>query len=123
MAKILIVDDSEMMRESIKKTLRLGGHKFITAEDGLDGLQKLQNDIDVDLILCDVNMPEMDGMTMVSKLTCDTPVIMITTENSISMKATGKKHGVIAWATKPFNSVKLLNAINKIIKRKIRSKR
>ena len=123
MAKILIVDDSEHVRNITSKMLKEGGHAYVTAVNGVDGLSKLHNNTDIDIILCDVNMPEMDGLTMVSKLECDTPVIMVTTETSIDMKIKAKSNGVIAWATKPFNNNKLLGAIDKILKRGIRSRR
>lgn len=122
MANILIVDDSEMMRLTIMKTLKFSGHTFLTAENGIDGLYQIKKHSDIDLILCDINMPEMDGITMISKLTCDTPVIIITTETFDEIKYKGKLSKVIAWATKPFNSIILLETINKIIKGDIRSK-
>ena len=119
MAKILIVDDSEAIRIQLRKDLELNGHVVNEAMDGLDGLNQIAKHTDTELIICDVNMPRMDGLSMCSKV-CQDPknsnvkVFMLTTEASAEMKLRGKDAGVKAWITKPYILDKLLLAINKV---------
>jgi two-component system, chemotaxis family, chemotaxis protein CheY len=122
MAKILIVDDSETLRTQLRKTLEEASHEVLEGYDGVNGLETLRANPDVQLILCDVNMPEMDGITMCSKVHEDDglnkiPIFMLTTESNPEMKAKGKEVGVKAWVTKPFVATKLLAAIEKITSR------
>lgn len=119
MAKILIVDDSETQRFQLKKELEKASHLTIEACDGADGLSKLKENPDVQLIVCDVNMPVMDGLTMCSKISemagfQGIPVFMLTTEASAELRDRAKKVGVRAWITKPFNPEKLLAAVAKV---------
>jgi two-component system chemotaxis response regulator CheY len=119
MAKILIVDDSETLREQLKKDLSEKGHQTIEACDGQDALEVLDTTGGVDLILCDVNMPRMDGLTMCQRLHenekfAKIPIFMLTTESAPEMKTKGKAVGVIAWVTKPYSAAKLLVAVEKV---------
>lgn len=119
MAKILVVDDSETLRTQLKKILEPQGHEVVEAENGVKGLEQFQAHTDLNLILCDVNMPEMDGLTMCEKLASDhsdrkVPTFMLTTESSKEMKTRGKAAGVMAWVTKPFVEEKLLKAVDKV---------
>lgn len=119
MAKIMIVDDSESLRDQLKKSLEGAGHQVIEGCDGVDGLEKLQANPDIRLVLCDVNMPRMDGLTMCQKarelpVFSRLPVVMLTTEANPEMKARGKEAGVLAWITKPYVESKLLAAVEKI---------
>ena len=119
MAKILVVDDSEMLRSQLKKVLSDAGHQVVEAVDGLNGIEVLEANRDVKLILCDVNMPRMDGISMCQKIHADAalgkiPIFMLTTESNPDMKAKGKEAGVIAWITKPFVEDKLIAAVNKV---------
>lgn len=122
MAKILVVDDSETLRSQVCKELKGASHEVVEAIHGVNGLEMLNTNPDVQLILCDVNMPEMDGLTMISKVHLDDrfnkiPIFMLTTESSAEMKVQGKENGVIAWVTKPFVAAKLLAAIDKVLSR------
>lgn len=119
MAKILIVDDSEAIRIQLRKDLESRGHLVTEGVDGMDGLIQLNNAQDTELIICDVNMPKMDGLSMVSKISqepkfAQIKIFMLTTEGSIDMKTRGKQAGVKAWITKPYIPEKLLSAIDKI---------
>lgn len=119
MAKILIVDDSETLRSQLKKHLEEGGHKVIEAYDGINGLEVLGANKDVQLILADVNMPRMDGLVMCEKVHempefGKVPIFMLTTESNPEMKTKGKASGVIAWITKPYVVAKLLAAVDKV---------
>lgn len=122
MAKILVVDDSETVRSQLKKDLETKGHEVIEAGDGVQGLESVRSAGRFDLILCDVNMPNMDGLTMCAKIHeqsehSGTPIFMLTTESNADMKAKGKEAGVRAWITKPYVANALLSAVEKITKR------
>lgn len=119
MAKILVVDDSETLRSQLKSILEEQSHTIIEAENGLIGLKAIESDPSIELILCDVNMPEMDGLTMCERIfksetLAKPPIFMLTTESSMEMKEKGKKFGVMAWVTKPFVAPKLLKAVEKV---------
>jgi len=120
MAKILIVDDSETLRSQLRKALEEAGHEVVEGYDGVNGLETLNSNPDVELILCDVNMPEMDGLTMLGKVSENDsfnkiPIFMLTTESNADMKEKGKAVGVKAWVTKPFVPEKLLGAVKKVL--------
>ncbi len=119
MATILAVDDSESMRQMISFTLKQGGHDIIEAYDGQDALDKAKTKT-TDLVLADVNMPRMDGITLIQKLRKlpnykHTPMLMLTTESSGDMKTKGKSVGATGWLVKPFNPEQLLATIKKVI--------
>ncbi|MEI6146424.1 MAG: response regulator [Methylococcales bacterium] len=120
MAKILIVDDSSTVRDQVGEFLTENGLDYISAIDGKDGLVKLQGDPGIKLILSDVNMPNMDGLTMVEKIRNElgnstVNIIMLTTESNPSMKERGKAAGVKGWIVKPFRGESVLTAIKKLI--------
>ncbi len=122
MGKILVVDDSETVRVQLKKDLEGAGHQVIEAADGVLGLQALKENTDTQLILCDVNMPNMDGLTMCltvrqENLGNGVNIFMLTTENNPDMKTKGKEAGVRAWITKPYIAEKLLTAVNAVLKK------
>jgi two-component system chemotaxis response regulator CheY len=120
MAKhILIVDDSLSMRQTLAIALRSGGYEVTEACDGKDALGKLDGR-KYNLIISDVNMPNMDGISFVkaAKLKPEyrfTPVIMLTTESDETKKQAGKAAGVRAWIVKPFQPPTLLDAVAKLI--------
>jgi len=120
MAKtILIVDDSASLRQVVSIALKGSGYDVIEASDGNDGLSKL-NGNKVHLIISDVNMPGMDGLTMVSEIKKMpnykfTPIIMLTTEAGGDMKEQGKAAGAKAWMVKPFKPAQMLDAVSKLV--------
>lgn len=119
MAKILAVDDSASMRQMVSFTLKGAGHEVIEANDGVDALAKAQSST-VDLVISDVNMPNMDGITLIAELRKlpafkFTPMLMLTTESSADKKAQGKAAGATGWIVKPFNPDQLLNTIKKVL--------
>ena len=120
MAKtILIVDDSASIRQVVGIALKGAGYDVIEAQDGKAALAKLDGR-KINLIISDVNMPVMDGITFVTeakKLASYkfTPVIMLTTESSDAKKAAGKAAGVKAWVVKPFQPPQMLDAVSKLI--------
>ena len=120
MAKtILIVDDSSSLRQVVSITLKGAGYDVIEGCDGRDALTKL-NGQKIHLIISDVNMPNMDGITFVAeakKLPAYkfTPVIMLTTEAGEAKKQAGQSAGAKAWVVKPFQPAQMLNAVSKLI--------
>lgn len=120
MAKtIMIVDDSASIRQVVGLTLKGAGFDVIDAEDGVDALKKL-NGVKIHLLITDVNMPNMDGITLVQeakKLPAYkfTPMMMLTTEASDEKKQAGRAAGAKAWLVKPFQPPMLLAAVSKLI--------
>jgi two-component system chemotaxis response regulator CheY len=120
MAQILVVDDSAAIRNEVASFLKNNGFSVQTADDGKDGLSKLKMDPAVKLVISDVNMPNMDGLTMVEKIRSElgnqaVNIIMLTTENDPNMKSRGKAAGVKGWIVKPFNGASALGAIQKLV--------
>ena len=115
---ILIVDDSASVRQVVSIALKGAGYDVIEGCDGKDALTKL-NGQKIHLIISDVNMPNMDGITFVKEVKKlpnykFTPIIMLTTESQDSKKAEGKAAGVRAWITKPFQPSQLVDAVARL---------
>ena len=120
MAKtIMVVDDSTSLRQVVSIALKGAGYDVLEACDGKDALSKL-NGAKISLIISDVNMPNMDGITFVQEVKKlpsykFTPVIMLTTESQESKKAEGQAAGAKAWVVKPFKPEQMLAAVAKLI--------
>ena len=119
MAKILVVDDSSTVRDEVAGFLRKNGLDVDTAIDGKDGLNKLKMSPGIKLVISDVNMPNMDGLTMVEKIRGELAnhavnVVMLTTGSSPAMKERGKAAGVKGWIVKPFKGDAVLEAFRKM---------
>ncbi|HEX7634877.1 MAG TPA: response regulator [Noviherbaspirillum sp.] len=120
MAKtIMVVDDSSSLRQVVGIALKSAGYEVIEGCDGQDALSKLTGQ-KVHLIVSDVNMPKMDGITFVSSVKQMpaykfTPVIMLTTESDEAKKRAGQMAGAKAWVVKPFKPEVLLNAVQKLV--------
>jgi two-component system chemotaxis response regulator CheY len=119
MAKILVVDDSRTVRDEVAGFLKGHGLDVTTAVDGEDGLAKLKADSGIRLVVSDVNMPNMDGLTMAEKIRGELKnstvnLIMLTTESSPSMKERGKAAGIKGWIVKPFNGSAVLETFKKL---------
>jgi len=120
MTKILVVDDSNSIRDMVNFTLKSAGYDTDDACDGQVGLNKAQAST-FDLVITDVNMPNMDGITLCQELRKlpnfkFTPILMLTTESSSDMKLKGKAAGATGWLVKPFNPDKLLSTIKRVIR-------
>lgn len=120
MPSILAVDDSVSMRQLVAFTLKEAGFDVIEAVDGEDALAKAQGRR-ADVVLTDVNMPKMDGITLIRNLRQlpaykFTPMLLLTTESAPEKKAEGKAAGATGWIVKPFNPEQLLATISKVIK-------
>lgn len=119
MRKVLVVDDSVSMRQMVSFTLRQGGFDVIEAVHGQDALDKLQK-LPVDLIITDLNMPVMDGITLIQHVRKQPamrskPILMLTTEGLAAKKEQGKAAGATGWIIKPFDPEKLLVTIAKVL--------
>lgn len=115
----LIVDDSASIREMVAYTLREAGFTVLEGIHGADALQKL-GDQRADIIITDLNMPVMDGLTFIRHVrsranTRYTPVLMLTTESQMEKKQQGKAAGATGWIVKPFHPTKLLEVIAKVL--------
>jgi two-component system chemotaxis response regulator CheY len=115
---ILVVDDSGSFRTVVKLALVKAGYAVVEAVDGVDATEKI-GAAKPNLIVCDVNMPRMDGLAFArhvkaSPLHKFVPMIMLTTESQDDKKAEGKAAGVRAWITKPFAPSQLVDAVNRL---------
>ncbi|GAA3213029.1 response regulator [Dactylosporangium siamense] len=116
---ILIVDDSASVRQVVSIALRGAGYEVVTAADGQDALKQLDGKR-IHLIISDVNMPNMDGITLVGEVKKlpsykFTPIIMLTTESQEDKKRQAQAAGAKAWVTKPFQPAQMLAAVSKLI--------
>lgn len=116
---IMVVDDSASLRQVVSTALQGAGYQTIEAGDGKEALSKLNGE-KINLIISDVNMPNMDGITFLKEVKKlpkykFTPVIMLTTESQEARKAEGKAAGAKAWVVKPFKPQQMLSAVNKLI--------
>ncbi len=116
--KALSVDDSKTMRDMVSFTLTNAGFEVLQAEDGQDALNKLKGQ-KVDVIITDLNMPVMDGLTLIKNLRGMpdfkfTPILMLTTEGDAGKKEEGKTAGATGWIVKPFNPEKLVQVVQRV---------
>lgn len=122
MPKILIVDDSNMLRDMVKYALNEGGYPdVVEAVDGVDGLSCAKA-TQFDLIVSDINMPNMNGFELIAQLRklpvyASTPILTLTTEKTDDMKAKGKEVGATGWIVKPFVPEQLLKAVGIVLSR------
>ncbi|AEJ18955.1 response regulator [Gracilinema caldarium] len=118
--RILVVDDSAAIRQSITYVLQQGGYEVIEAKDGQDGLDTLNTIQPPDLIITDVNMPNLDGIGFIRRVRDQIkmkfiPIVVLTTESQGDKMNEGKEAGATAWIVKPFNADKLLAVVKKVI--------
>ncbi|MBT3348632.1 MAG: response regulator [Thiotrichales bacterium] len=119
MTKILVVDDSISMRQMVVFTLEGAGYEVAEAADGVLALDWAKEN-SCDLVLTDVNMPNMDGIVLTRELRQlesykYTPILTLTTESSTEKKMSGRDAGASGWIVKPFSPEKLLNTLNKVL--------
>lgn len=115
---VMIVDDSDSFRTVVRMALTKAGYTTVEAIDGKDACAKLDGR-KLNMIVCDVNMPNMDGLSFLKHLKTTasykfTPVIMLTTESQEAKRAEAKAAGARAWITKPFQPSQLVEAVNKL---------
>jgi two-component system chemotaxis response regulator CheY len=115
---ILIVDDSATMLMSVKGTLEMAGYKVETAEDGVKAMAKITSGLKPDLIITDINMPNMNGIELIKKARAVlrfTPILTLTTESQQGMRAEGKNAGATGWLVKPVSGSDLLKVIKQVL--------
>jgi two-component system chemotaxis response regulator CheY len=120
-ASILAVDDSASMRQMVSFTLKGAGYDVVEATDGAEALQ-IARSRSVNLVITDVNMPNMDGISLIRELRAlpsykFTPLLMLTTESAADKKQEGKAAGATGWIVKPFNPDQLLGTVKKVLGR------
>jgi len=116
---IMVVDDSASLRQVVAIALRGAGYDVVEGSDGKDALTKLDGR-KIHLIVSDVNMPNMDGISFVKAVKANpnykfTPVVMLTTENQEGKMMEGKAAGAKAWIVKPFKPPELLDAVSRLV--------
>jgi two-component system chemotaxis response regulator CheY len=120
MKRILSVDDSASVRQMVSFTLRKADYEVIEAVDGKDGLAKVSSG-KFDLIITDLNMPNVDGIQMITAVRkvpgySFIPILMLTTESQAEKKDAGRKAGATGWIVKPFNADQLIAVVQKLVK-------
>lgn len=117
---VLIVDDSVTMRDMVAFTLTGAGFQVVQAGDGHEAVGKLTNGSKPDLVVTDLNMPGMDGISLIREIRKMptlkfTPILMLTTESSDDKKAEGRAVGATGWIVKPFNPEQFLKVLKKVL--------
>jgi two-component system chemotaxis response regulator CheY len=117
---IMTVDDSASLRQMVQFVLRDGGYEVIEAVDGVDALAKLKGR-ELDLILSDINMPNMTGLELTRRLRAMpeykfVPIVLLTTESHAEKKQEGKAAGATGWIVKPFTPDQLLAVVKKVMR-------
>ncbi len=116
----LVVDDSTSMRQMVAFTLQTAGFETLEGANGVEALSVSEN-ANVDLVITDLNMPEMDGITLIKELRNRpsfkfTPILLLTTESQDAKKLEGKAAGATGWMVKPFNPDQLMAVVKKVVR-------
>ena len=116
---ILSVDDSASIRQLVTFTLQKEGYKILEAVDGKDALAKAKGAA-VDMVITDLNMPNMDGIELIQALRSDpvfkfTPIVMLTTESAMNKKEAGRQAGATGWIVKPFKPDQLIAVVKRLL--------
>ncbi len=117
--RILIVDDSATVRQQVGQALQQAGFEVIEAVDGVHGAEIIGCTPDIAVVICDVNMPRMNGIDMVHQVKQDPtnaslPIVMLTTEGQPALIKKAKEAGAKGWIIKPFKAVQLIAAVQKL---------
>ena len=116
---VLTVDDFRTMRDMLRLALSEAGHTVVQADDGVHGVEVLNQTPDVDVIITDINMPRMDGFGFIDHVRRNprnkvTPILVLTTESEPAKKQRARDAGATGWIVKPFDPAKLLAAIRRV---------
>jgi len=117
---VLVVDDSSTMRQMVTYTLTTAGYQVVEAENGKEAVNKLNAGTKPALVVTDLNMPEMDGITLIQEIRKMaafkfTPILMLTTESTDDKKKAGQATDATDWIVKPFNPEQMLKVIQKVL--------
>lgn len=117
--KVMVVDDSQTVRQQVGIALTQAGFDVLEAVDGEDGLQKIKSSSDVAMVICDVNMPRMNGIDMIEAVAATgrhtaLPIVMLTTEGQPALIQRAKAAGAKGWIVKPFKADLLVAAVQKL---------
>jgi two-component system, chemotaxis family, chemotaxis protein CheY len=117
--KVLIVDDSATVRQQVSRALVGAGFEVIEAMDGQFGADAIDSDDSISVVICDVNMPRMNGLDMVAAVKSKPrhsalPILMLTTDGQPHLIKRAKEIGARGWVVKPFNPVQLIAAVQKL---------
>jgi two-component system chemotaxis response regulator CheY len=118
MKTVLVVDDSALIQFVLKTALELGGLQVETAGDGEEAMGKLKNGMKPDLIVTDLNMPNMDGLEFIKNARTVlrfTPILMVTTESQVEKRDEAKRLGASGWLTKPVNPIHLMTVVQRLL--------
>lgn len=119
--KILVVDDSRSIREVVSFTLQSQGYEVLVGVNGKDALKHLDKGEDINLVITDLHMPEMDGISFIREIRKNDdykhiPILFLSTETSQEKKQEAKEAGATGWMVKPFQTDKLIKILNKLIR-------
>lgn len=117
--KILVVDDSSTVRQQVRIALSQAGFQVMEAVDGMDGQQKIASNSDLSMVICDVNMPRMNGLQMLQAIKTagtanNVPIVMLTSEAQPALIRQAKANGAKGWIVKPFKAEMLVAAVKKL---------
>ncbi len=119
MKTVMLVDDSPTMLMSIQSVLSKAGLAVETAKDGQEALDRLKSGLKPDLVISDVNMPRLDGISFVRAARTSglrfTPILMLTTESEQGKRDDAKRAGATGWITKPVQPDALLGVIRQVL--------
>ena len=120
MKNILVVDDSKSIRELVTLTLQSAGYNVSVGTDGSDAI-KLLDSQEINLVITDLNMPRMDGITLIQEIRANSkygtiPILMLTTESQANKKEEAKLAGATGWIVKPFAQEKLIEVVKKVLR-------
>ncbi|MDD3838826.1 MAG: response regulator [Phenylobacterium sp.] len=115
---VLTIDDSRTMREMLSMALVQAGYRVLQAIDGVEGLEILQSQ-GADVVITDINMPRLDGFGVIEGVRANpdhraTPILVLTTESDVAKKERARQAGATGWIVKPFNPVKLVDAVRRV---------
>jgi two-component system chemotaxis response regulator CheY len=118
--QVLIVDDSESIREVLAFSVENAGYDVVVAKDGIDALNYLDGRT-IDLVLTDYHMPNMNGLELIEKIRQTekykfVPILVLTTENQIEIIKEARDTGATGWLMKPFNTEKLIQTLRKVVR-------
>jgi two-component system chemotaxis response regulator CheY len=118
--RVLVVDDSASVRQQVGLALKQVGYEVVDGIDGMDGAEKLRKDASIGIVICDINMPRLNGLDMIEQVKSDSrfaklPIVMLTSEDSPALMERAKKAGAKGWIIKPFRADLLVATVKKLM--------